>query len=140
VVDGRGGGGESADTEIGRTFVFLPQVILMHPLMLHSASHNNLRIPRIITNPPVSLLSPFNFHRTDSEYSLVEMKTILSLGGTKETGIEFKPTCERERVVPDRLKFQSVMMEEEKERLRKMGMEMNIREKEGLKANAMVAA
>jgi hypothetical protein len=92
----------------------------MHPLMLHSASHNNLRIPRIITNPPVSLLSPFNFHRADcSQYSLVELKTILALGGTMEAGVDFHAAHERERIIPDRVKMQSVMMEEENERLSK---------------------
>ena len=30
-------------------------VVLMHPLMMHSASKNYLRIPRVITNPPVAL-------------------------------------------------------------------------------------
>jgi hypothetical protein len=35
-------------------------VILLHPLRLHSASKNSLRIPRIITNPPVSLRESFN--------------------------------------------------------------------------------
>ncbi len=113
----------------------------MHPLMLHSASHNNLRIPRIITNPPVSLLSPFNFHRSDpSEYSLVELKTILALGGTKETGIDFKPTHPRERIIPDRLKVQNVMMVEEKERLRKMEMERQKREREEPNGSNLVAA
>ena len=43
-------------------------VILLHPLMLHSASINSLRIPRIITNPPVSLNAPFNFDREDPRY------------------------------------------------------------------------
>jgi hypothetical protein len=93
----------------------------MHPLMLHSASHNNLRVPRIITNPPVSLRVPFSFHReVHTSYSLVELKTIQALGGTAEKGVPFEPTHARERVIPDRLKVQSVMMEEEKERMRRM--------------------
>jgi hypothetical protein len=40
--------------------------------MLHSASKNLLRIPRVITNPPVSLKEPFCFDREDpKDYSLV---------------------------------------------------------------------
>ena len=38
-------------------------VILLHPLMLHSASRNGRRLPRIITNPPVALRHPFDFDR-----------------------------------------------------------------------------
>ncbi len=91
----------------------------MHPLMLHSASHNHLRIPRLITNPPVSLQNePFNFARSDpSQYSLVERKTIRAMGSTPEKGVPFQITGKRERVVPERLKLQSKMMEEEKARL-----------------------
>lgn len=56
-------------------------VVLLHPLMLHSASKNYLRIPRIITNPPAALKEPFNFDRENPEdYSLVERKTLLALG------------------------------------------------------------
>jgi hypothetical protein len=55
-------------------------VFLLHPLMLHSASKNLLRKPRIITNPPVSLKEPFCFDREDPrEYSLVEQKTLSDL-------------------------------------------------------------
>ncbi|KAF8832623.1 hypothetical protein HHX47_DHR1001565 [Lentinula edodes] len=55
-------------------------VVLLHPLMLHSASKNYLRQPRIITNPPVSLKEPFNFAREhEEEYSLVERKTLKAL-------------------------------------------------------------
>jgi hypothetical protein len=38
-------------------------IVLMHPFMLHSASRNALRIPRIITDLPVLLKEPFNFDR-----------------------------------------------------------------------------
>jgi hypothetical protein len=56
-------------------------VILMHPLMLHSASKNLLRRVRVITNPPVSLKEPFCFDRPNkADYSLVELKTLRDLG------------------------------------------------------------
>jgi hypothetical protein len=55
-------------------------VILLHTLMLHSASKSSLRIPRIITNPPISLKELFNFNRENPhEYSIVEM-TLRELG------------------------------------------------------------
>jgi len=92
-------------------------VILMHPLMMHSASRNSLRIPRIITNPPVSLKEPFNFYRANpEEYSLVELKTLQSLGKDRLPG--WKITGTREAVVPERLKIQNEMKRLELERLK----------------------
>ena len=74
-------------------------VILMHPLMLHTASHNPRRSIRVITNPPVSLKEPFVFDRADpSQYSLVELKTMHEIGAEKLKG--WKITGKRERVVP----------------------------------------
>ncbi|KAI0652874.1 hypothetical protein C8Q70DRAFT_929079 [Cubamyces menziesii] len=91
-------------------------VVLLHPLMLHSASKNHLRIPRVITNPPVALKEPFNFSREDlGEYSLVELKTLRALGVER---LEFKPTTERRRIVPPRVALQEKMLEEERTRLR----------------------
>lgn len=56
--------------------------------MLHSASRNHTRAPRIITNPPVSLKEPFNFNRESPEdYSIVEKKTLKELGVDK---LDFK--------------------------------------------------
>ena len=93
-------------------------VILLHPLMVHSASRNHLRNPRIITNPPVSLLEPFKFNRaSDEEYSLVELKTIQEIG-QKEVR-SWKPTSPREAVIPERVRIQSQMMREEMARLAK---------------------
>ncbi|KAJ7596680.1 hypothetical protein C8J56DRAFT_293624 [Mycena floridula] len=93
-------------------------VVLLHPLMLHSASQNHLRLPRIITNPPVSLKEPFNFNRPDNAYSLVERKTLLALGADR---CDFKPTTTRRRVVPQRVIIQNKMLEEEKRRLEALG-------------------
>lgn len=71
--------------------------------MLHSASKNLLRTPRIITNPPVSLKEPFKYYRKDpSEYSLVEQKTLRELG--RPEGLpEWKITSPRERITPLRI-------------------------------------
>lgn len=91
-------------------------VILLHPLMVHSASVNSLRIPRIITNPPVSLTEPFNFDRNDpSQYSIVEKKTLNDLGKDRLNGWKIKGG--REFVKPDRLKTQEELKEQELSRL-----------------------
>lgn len=90
-------------------------VVLMHPLMLHSASKNHKRIPRIITNPPVSLREPFKFDRENpDDFSLVELKTLKALGVDK---LPFKATTERRLVVPKRVIEANRMLEEEKKRL-----------------------
>lgn len=90
-------------------------VVLMHPFMLHTASKNHLREARIITNPAVSLMEPFNFNRENpDEYSLVELKTLKALGVDR---LDFKPTTERRRVVPRRVLLQQKMLEDEKKRL-----------------------
>lgn len=91
-------------------------VVLLHPLMCHSASVNTLRIPRFITNPPVWINEPFNFDRDDPcQFSLVEKKTMQALGKDRLPG--WKITAEREAVVPDRVRIQK-MKERELERLR----------------------
>ncbi|KAL0931885.1 uncharacterized protein CTRU02_212838 [Colletotrichum truncatum] len=91
-------------------------VYLLHPLMLHSASRNQLRKLRIITNPPVFLREPHRFHRPDkSEYSLVEQTTLRALGA--ESLPEWGITAPREQVIPERLKIQERMKQEELKRL-----------------------
>lgn len=96
-------------------------VYLLHPLMLHSASNNKLRQLRIITNPPVSLKEPFHFDREDeSEYSVVEQKTRAAL---RENGIStegWKITGTRDKVVPERLRRQAKMREQELLRLEEL--------------------
>lgn len=52
-------------------------VVLIHPCMLHSASQNALRVPRIITNPPALLKELFNLYRQNpDDYSFMERKTL----------------------------------------------------------------
>ena len=92
-------------------------VYLLHPLMLHSASNNKLREVRIITNPPVSLKEPFELQRQDGQYSVVEQKTLKELGMVGGVG-QWEITAPRERVVPERLKKQAQMREQELERLK----------------------
>jgi hypothetical protein len=90
-------------------------VFIFHPLMLHSASKNHTRALRVITNPPISLNEPFNFNREDpADFSLVERRTLKALGVGR---FDFKPTTERRRIVPERVRIQQKMAEEEKARL-----------------------
>ncbi|KAG6377121.1 hypothetical protein JVT61DRAFT_1172 [Boletus reticuloceps] len=88
-------------------------VILLHPLMLHSASKNHLRVPRFITNPPVSLKEPFNFNRENpDDFSLVEKKTLKALGVNQ---LNFKISTERRRIVPkSRAAKDKLKLEEER--------------------------
>lgn len=96
-------------------------VILLHPLMLHSASKNRTRVPRIITNPPVGLKEPFNFNRSNpGEYSLVERKTLRALG---VESFDFQLTTERRRITPKRAAGQVKMLEDEQRRLAEAGIE-----------------
>jgi hypothetical protein len=91
-------------------------VYLMHPFTLHSASENLLRIPRIITNPPVCLKEPFNFDREDGKYSLVEKKTLKELG--KPEGLKgWKIQGERLPYVSERMKRVAADRAAEKKRL-----------------------
>lgn len=91
-------------------------VVLLHPLMMHSVSINSLRIPRIITNPPFSLNEPFNFDRDDpSHYSIVEKKTLQELGQDRLNGWKIKGG--RESVTPERLKTQEELKKQELSRL-----------------------
>ncbi|KAJ5279733.1 hypothetical protein N7478_005105 [Penicillium angulare] len=93
-------------------------VILLHPLMMHSQSVNSLRIPRIITNPPVSLNEPLNFDRKDShQFSIVEKKTLQDLGKNRLRGWKVKGG--RASVVPERLEKQDKMKEQELGRLKR---------------------
>ena len=90
-------------------------VMLLHPLMLHSASRNFLRVARVIINPPVGLHQPFNFNRSNPEdFSLVELKTLRALGVDR---LDFQPTTERRRLIPKSLAMKDAALEEEKRRL-----------------------
>ncbi|KXJ85902.1 hypothetical protein Micbo1qcDRAFT_220235 [Microdochium bolleyi] len=96
-------------------------VVLMHPLMLHSAANNAKRAIRIITNPPVSLKEPFKFDREDpTQYSLVELKTMQDLGGPEKLK-GWKITQPRALVVPERQRLQNEQLRLENERLKALG-------------------
>jgi hypothetical protein len=91
-------------------------VILLHPLMVHSVSVNSLRNPRFITNPPVMLRDSFRFNRKNpNDFSLVERKTLQSLGVDRLD--DWAIVGGREMVVPERLRKQAEMKQQESERL-----------------------
>ena len=79
-------------------------VYLLHPFMLHSASANAIRAPRVISNPPVSLKQPMRFDRERAaDHSLVERAVLRALGVER---LAFSPTAERQRIVPERIRRQ----------------------------------
>ncbi|KAI1384602.1 uncharacterized protein F4822DRAFT_433143 [Hypoxylon trugodes] len=106
-----------ADDEFVEATGNVGDVYLLHPLMMHSATSNAKRNVRIITNPPVSLVEPFQFDRErGEEYSLVEQKTMAAVGG-KELLKGWKITSPREGLVPERVRIQEAMKREEQRRL-----------------------
>ncbi len=90
-------------------------VFLMHPYQLHASSLNPLRLPRVITNPPIHLSAPMNFNRPDGAYSPIERSVLLALGVEK---LDFAPTQPRERIVPERVKNQQAEIDAQKARLK----------------------
>ncbi|KAI0824031.1 hypothetical protein BC628DRAFT_471755 [Trametes gibbosa] len=92
-------------------------VILLHPFMPHSASKNHLRIPRFITNPPVTLKKPLNLDRPNAEqYSLVELKILREL--CVERLPDWKIVGPRRRFAPRSRGGKDATIREEVERLK----------------------
>ncbi|AIE86722.1 hypothetical protein [Fimbriimonas ginsengisoli] len=90
-------------------------VYLLHPYMLHAASQNPLRLIRVITNPPVHLKEPMRFDRENpNDHSLVEQGVLRAFGVDR---YEFRSTAARERVVPERVRRQQQMRDEELRRV-----------------------
>jgi hypothetical protein len=90
-------------------------VVLLHPYTLHATSQNVLGVPRIITNPPLALREPMNFHRADvDDFSLVERAVLRGLGVDR---LDFAPAAPRENVVPERVRRQRARAAAEDARL-----------------------
>lgn len=89
-------------------------VVLLHPYVLHASSKNALRLPRLITNPAVSLNEPMRLDRPDGNYSLVEQAILRGLGVDR---FAFAPASERELITPERVLRQRRMLDEGKARL-----------------------
>lgn len=94
-------------------------VVICHPFLLHTVSQNHSTRARFITNPPVSLREPMNFHRSDpADVSPVEQVILNALGVDH---LDFQPTGSREPVVPERVKREAAIKEEERRRLAAAG-------------------
>jgi len=92
-------------------------VILLHPFMMHSFAPNLTRATRVITNPPVALKEPFRYSsKSGHKLSLVERKTLSALN--VEELPDWKITGVRRRIIPERVRIQEKMLEEEKNRLK----------------------
>ncbi|RPD78557.1 hypothetical protein L226DRAFT_457171 [Lentinus tigrinus ALCF2SS1-7] len=92
-------------------------VILLHPFMPHSASKNHLRIPRFITNPPVTLKEPLNLNRSDpADYSLIETKILQTLG--VDSLPDWTITAPRRRFTPRTRAGKDAMIMAEVERMK----------------------
>ena len=90
-------------------------VYLLHPFILHAKAQNVLRLPRLITNPPVHLHEAMRFDRPNyDDHSLVEKAILRGLGVER---YEFNATAPREKVVPERVRRQERMKAEESLRL-----------------------
>ena len=90
-------------------------VVLLHPFILHTASHNPSGRARFITNPPVGLKEPMNFDRDDpGDFSPVERAVLAGLGKKR---LNFRPAAPRERLVPQRVRDHKKVLEEQKKRL-----------------------
>jgi hypothetical protein len=93
----------------------LGDVYLLHPYVLHAKAQNVLRLPRFITNPPLTLAEPLRFDRADpDEHSPVERAVLRALGEQRHA---FTPTGPREELEPERVRRQRAMKERERERL-----------------------
>jgi hypothetical protein len=94
----------------------------MHPFMMHAASPNRLRVPRIITNPAAVLNEPYKLSRPNkNDYCLVERKTLDVLGVSVETGLDWKPIVKRQRIIPERQLRQEDEIRKELARMRAAG-------------------
>jgi hypothetical protein len=90
-------------------------MVIHHPFMLHASSANVLRVERAITNPPAQLKQPMNFNRVNpADFSPLELGTLRALGVERH---DFKPTRPRQEIIPERIRVQRKLREEELARL-----------------------
>ncbi|BCS22555.1 uncharacterized protein APUU_30780A [Aspergillus puulaauensis] len=90
-------------------------VILLHGLLPHCASPNYLHYARVISNPHVSLHSPYNLNRPDGNYSLLEQVILRNLG--RDSVPDFKPTRERKFWYPRNAGFKRAKADAELQRM-----------------------
>lgn len=93
-------------------------MVLLHPLTLHSVSNNKLRELRIITNPPSSSKEAFQPQQQGCNYPVVEQKILKELDmpqGIDDGAV----TNEKDRII--RLKAQPDMRRKGLARLKVLG-------------------
>ena len=87
-------------------------VVILHPFLLHAASKNPSGRARFITNPPIALKEPMDFNRANqADLSPVEQGVLRGLSLER---LDFCITGDRERIVPERVRRQQKMLEEQK--------------------------
>ncbi|KDR66402.1 hypothetical protein GALMADRAFT_106528 [Galerina marginata CBS 339.88] len=89
--------------------------LILHGLLPHTNGVNHLHYARVITNPHVNMVEPFNLNRSDGNYTLCEQVILRALG--RESVPEYKPTRERKRYHPRTAPFKRVRVEPELKRM-----------------------
>ncbi len=90
-------------------------VFLLHPFMLHASSQNLLGVPWFMTNPCLKLSQPMRFDRADpDELAPIELAVLRGLGLDR---LDYRIEGERRENVPERIRRQREMLEQEQARL-----------------------
>ena len=89
--------------------------MILFCFILHSASRNPSGRARFVTNPPISQTAD-ELRDDPDEFSPVELAV---LRGLELERLDFQITAPRERLVPERIKHQQAMLEEQDARLAK---------------------
>ncbi|GFZ46525.1 hypothetical protein JCM24511_04772 [Saitozyma sp. JCM 24511] len=91
-------------------------VFITHGLLPHTVSQNHLHYARVISNPHVNLVEPFNLSRDDGDYTLCEQVILKAL--KRESIPEFKPARSRLAHYPRTAFFKRARVAEELQRMR----------------------
>ncbi|RSH85422.1 hypothetical protein EHS25_004818 [Saitozyma podzolica] len=89
--------------------------LITHGLLPHTLSQNHLHYARVITNPHVNLVEPFNLSREDGDYTLCEQVILRAL--SREYIPEYKPTRPRLEHYPRTAFFKRARVAEELQRM-----------------------
>ncbi|KAJ7657565.1 hypothetical protein B0H14DRAFT_3078211, partial [Mycena olivaceomarginata] len=96
-------------------------VYLLHPLMVHSATKNATRVPRVITNPPVALKEPFRLSRGAEAGKIQPSRAEDAARARIPEGLDgWKIEGGRAAFVPRRIKIQEEMKERNARGLRNL--------------------
>jgi len=90
-------------------------VLILHALLPHTNSFNYRHYARVISNPHVSLHSPYNLNRADGDYTLCERVILRGLG--RDSVPEYKPTRERAAYFPRHAGFKNARAPAEAQRM-----------------------